>query len=277
MRRLADKVVVVTGGGGGIGRALGEAFGRAGCRVALVDRDPGSLERAGRILHSLGPSLHRVDVRERADLERARDEIIARHGGVDILINNAGVTVFSALEAMDDAEIDRILAVNLRAVIDGCRVFLPALRERQWAQIVNTSSIAGIAGFPWQSLYCATKFAVRGFSLALRSELAVARIGVTCVIPGATRTGILVEAGGQAPALTGALSNLLEAHGYPPAWLARKVVRAVRWNRAFVTSGPDGLALRIADRVAPTLVRATMRAVARVGRPRVRAESDTPA
>ncbi len=263
MRELGGKLVVITGAGGGIGAALAAAFAARGSKLALLDRD---LDAATRVAESLQlPAdrvcVHRVDVSDRASLERARDEILAVHGSIDVLINNAGITVFSSFEQLQDDEIDRTLAINLRGVIDGCRVFLPALRARPQAHIVNVSSIAGLAGMPWQTIYCASKFAVRGFSAALRSELVGEGIGVTCVVPGATRTNIVSAAGSRDPNLTAKLSQMLQSHAYPPHWLARKVVRAVRRNAPELVVGPDGVLLHLALRLSPMLVRASMRAL----------------
>jgi short-subunit dehydrogenase len=248
VRQLGDKLIVITGAGGGIGAALAEAFAARGCKLALLDRDVEAATKVAERLRSAGvtASVHAVDVSDRASLERARDEIIAIHGSVDVLINNAGITVFSSFEQLRDDEIDRTLAINLRGVIDGCRVFLPVLRTRSQAHIVNVSSIAGLAGMPWQTIYCASKFAVRGFSAALRSELVGERIGVTCIVPGATRSNIVGAAGTRDPGFTAKLSQLLQAHAYPPKWLLL------------------GLGLRLS----PVLVRASMRALVWVARRR---------
>ena len=261
MRQLGGKLVVITGAGGGIGAALAGAFAGRGSKLALLDRD---LDAAMRVAEGLRlatgmVSVHRVDVSDRASLEHARDEILAEHGAIDVLINNAGITVFSSFEQLSDEEIDRTLAINLRGVIDGCRVFLPALRARPQAHIVNVSSIAGLAGMPWQTIYCATKFAVRGFSAALRSELVGEGIGVTCIVPGATRSNIVGAAGSRDPNITAKLSQMLQTHAYPPTWLARKAVRAVRRNAPELVVGPDGVLLHFALRLSPMLVRASMR------------------
>jgi short-subunit dehydrogenase len=263
MRQLGDKLIVITGAGGGIGAALAEAFAARGSKLALLDRDLDAATRVAERLRAtnVSVSVHGVDVSDRASLERARDEILALHGAVDVLINNAGITVFSSFEQLRDDEIDRTLAINLRGVIDGCRVFLPALRARPQAHIVNVSSIAGLAGMPWQTIYCASKFAVRGFSAALRSELVGEGIGVTCIVPGATRSNIVGAAGTRDPNLTAQLSQLLQAHAYPPRWLARKAVRAVRRNAPELVVGPDGVLLSLGLRLSPMLVRASMRAL----------------
>jgi short-subunit dehydrogenase len=263
VRELGDKLIVITGAGGGIGAALADAFAARGCKLALLDRDVDAATKVAERLRSAGvtASVHAVDVSDRATLERARDEILATHGAVDVLINNAGITVFSSFEQLRDEEIDRTLAINLRGVIDGCRVFLPVMRARSQAHIVNISSIAGLAGMPWQTIYCASKFAVRGFSAALRSELVGEGIGVTCIVPGATRSNIVGAAGSRDPGFTAKLSQLLQAHAYPPEWLARKAVRAVRRNSAELVVGPDGVLLRLGLRLSPWLVQASMRAL----------------
>jgi short-subunit dehydrogenase len=279
MRQLGGKLIAITGAGGGIGAALAEAFAARGSKLALLDRDLDAANRVaeGLRLANVAVSVHAVDVSDRATLERARDEILATHGGVDVLINNAGVTVFSSFEQLRDDEIDRTLAINLRGVIDGCRVFLPALRTRPQAHIVNVSSIAGLAGMPWQTIYCASKFAVRGFSAALRSELVGEGIGVTCIVPGATRTNIVGAAGSRDPAFTARLSQLLQDHAYPPKWLARKAVRAVRWNAPELVVGPDGVLLNLGLRLSPMLVRASMRALVFLARRKgIRAAPEQP-
>lgn len=263
MRELSGKVVVITGGGGGIGAALAEAFGARGCALALLELDAEAAERTAARLRERGLrcTAHACDVSDRAALAAAREQVLAAHGGVDVLVNNAGFTVFSSFAELREDEIDRLLAVNLRAVIDGCRLFLPDLRARPEAHIVNISSSAGFAGFPWQTLYSATKFGVRGFSDALRAELHVEGIGVTCVHPGSTATNIMHAAPSRDAAITDQLAAQM-ARSFPPAKLARRVVRAVRRRRAVLPVSPDGWAVALAARISPGLVRLTMRSIA---------------
>lgn len=259
MRQLDDKLVVITGAAGGIGSALARAFAARKAKLALIDVNPEALAELARAIP--GASTHVANVGDPAELARARAEILAEHGRVDVLINNAGITVFAEFETTEAAEIERVLDVNLRGVIHGCKIFLPDLGARPQAHIVNVSSMAGLAGMPWQTLYCATKFAVRGFTASLRTELARKNIGVTCVLPGTTRTNIVGAAASRNPQLRDQLSSLLLVYGYPPDWLARKVVRAVRRNRAELQVGPDSWMLAAAVRVSPMLVRISMRAL----------------
>jgi NAD(P)-dependent dehydrogenase (short-subunit alcohol dehydrogenase family) len=261
VRRLDDKLVVITGAAGGIGSALARAFAARKAELALIDLDPAALDRLAQSLPGVTVSTHVANVGDPDALARAREQILDRHGRVDLLINNAGITVFSDFESIEPEEIERVLAVNLRGVIYGCKVFLPDLRARPQGHIVNVSSMAGLAGMPWQTLYCASKFAVRGFTASLRAELARSGIGVTCVLPGTTRTGIVGAAASRNPQLRDQLSSLLLAYGYPPQWLARKVVRAVRFNRAELRVGPDSWMLSAAVRLSPLLVRGSMRAL----------------
>ncbi|MFV8752934.1 SDR family NAD(P)-dependent oxidoreductase [Nannocystaceae bacterium ST9] len=266
MRELRDRVVVITGAAGGIGQALARAFARRGSHLALVDLELERLESVRREVVELGAraSVHAVDVRDRSALERLRDEVLSEHGRVDVLVNNAGVTVYALFEDTLPDELERIVAVNFWGVVHGCQVFLPALRRSGRAHVVNVASMAGYAGMPFQTLYCATKFAVRGFSEALRSELDVLGIGVTCVMPGTTRSNILASASSRDPAMTATLARLLTRHGGSPDKLARRIVRGVRWNSAVVRGQFDSVGLDLATRVAPRLVAWFMRTLVRV-------------
>ncbi|EDM75240.1 short chain dehydrogenase [Plesiocystis pacifica SIR-1] len=266
MRSFDAKVIAITGGAGGIGAALARAFAAKGAHLALLDLDAEAAERTAEGLRQGGArcSAHAVDVSDRGALERGRDEVLREHGGVDVLINNAGLTVFSTFEELSQEEIDRILDVNLRAVIDGCKLFMPALRERPEAHIVNIASSASYVGMPWQTLYSATKFAVRGFSMALRAELATSPIGVTCVCPGATATNIINAAPSRDAAVTDPLAKQMQ-NAFPPDRLAKRVVRAVRRDRAILPITPDGHAFAIGSHLSPRLMRASMKALAKYG------------
>lgn len=270
MRELRERVVVITGAAGGIGRALAFAFARRGSVLALVDLDRGRLDALRDALRPLGAraSIHVADVGHRDALERVRDEVLAEHGRVDVLVNNAGVTIYAALEQTEPHELERIVAVNFMAVVLGCQVFLPILRAQASGHVVNVSSMAGFAGFPFQTLYCATKYAVRGLSEALRAELAGTGVRVTCVMPGTTATGIISSAASRDVALTSKMGGLLQRFGGSPDKLARRIVRGVRWNRFAVHGQLDSVLLDLASRTAPWLVRAMMAMMVRAARRR---------
>jgi len=257
MRDLRDRVVVITGAAGGIGRALSLAFAREGSAVALVDLDAGGLESVHQHVVATGAqaSRHVADVGDRQALERVRDEVLARHGRVDVIVNNAGVTIYSLFEHLEPEEFERVVAVNFWGVVYGCEVFLPLLRRSASGHIVNVASMSGFAGMPFQSPYCATKFAVRGFTEALRAELDSVGIGVTCVMPGVTSSQILASARSRDPALTGRLGKLQMRHGGSPDKLARRIVRGVRRNRAEVRGQFDSVLLDLTKRAFPWMVR----------------------
>lgn len=270
MRELRERVVVITGAAGGIGGALAFAFARRGSVLALVDLDRGRLDALRDVLRPLGAraSIHVADVGRRDALERVRDEVLAEHGRVDVLVNNAGVTIYAALDQTEPHELERIVAVNFMAVVLGCQVFLPVLRAQASGHVVNVSSMAGFAGFPFQTLYCATKYAVRGLSEALRAELAGTGVRVTCVMPGTTATGIISSAASRDVALTSKMGGLLQRFGGSPDKLARRIVRGVRWNRFAVHGQLDSVLLDLASRTAPWLVRAMMAMMVRAARRR---------
>jgi len=244
MRDLRDKVAVITGGGSGIGRALARAFAEEGCRLALVDRSEQGLAETAAALRAGGArvSTHVADVSDRARMEALPAEIEAEHGAIDLLFNNAGITINKSFEDSSLAELELMVGINLWGVIYGCHYFLPYLKKRPEAQIVNTSSLAGFLGLPNQASYSLTKAAVKSLSESLRAELAVYGIGVTSIHPGTIRTNILRAAAplsGANRADTERMAQLMERFGMPAEKVARKVVRATKANRARVRAGFD--------------------------------------
>lgn len=258
---VEDKVVIVTGAAGGIGRCLvSEAISR-GARVVAADQDAVALRELGSEIGSNG-MLQACDVSDEMSLFALRESVINQFGHVDVLINNAGVTVLGRFEQLSSDDIQRQLSVNLGAVVESTRLFLPDLSSRPEAHIVQIASMAAMFGMPYQSVYCSTKAAVRAFAQALRAELSNLNIGVTVVLPGATKSGILRNAPTHEPDLTDALPGMLADHGAPPEKLARRVLRAVEKNRAEVRFGFDSHLLEWATRISPGLVRWSMNRIA---------------
>jgi NAD(P)-dependent dehydrogenase (short-subunit alcohol dehydrogenase family) len=184
---LAGKRVVITGAASGIGRALAEAGHRRGASLLVSDL---SLEALDPVVAATGADALAVDVRREADVTAlaARAEAL---GGADVIVNNAGISLSDTVGSMRRADFERVMDVNFWGVVRGTEAFLPQLRARPWAAIVNVSSLFGLIGVPSQSAYCASKFAVRGFSESLRLELAGTGVRVHVVHPGGVKTNIV--------------------------------------------------------------------------------------
>ena len=193
MRRLDlnGRVAIVTGAASGIGRAIALSLARRGCHVALADIDEAGLDATASLIgNRVRVTRHRLDVADSDAVARFPDEVLAAHGGVDVLVNNAGVALGGTFEQIAPDEFDWLMAINFTGVVSMTRAFLPLLKARPDAQIVNLSSLFGLIAPPGQTAYSAAKFAVRGFSQALRHELQAecSRVGVTVVHPGGGRT-----------------------------------------------------------------------------------------
>lgn len=187
-----DSVAVVTGAGSGIGRALAIALaarGIAGLAIADVDRD-GLAATAGEITGGVKVTSHVVDVAKREAMRNFADEVAREHGRVTHVINNAGVALGGRLSEVSLDEIEWLMGINFWGVVHGTKFFMPYLEKEPVAHIVNISSVFGMIAPPGQAAYCASKFAVRGFTEALRHELEGMNIAVSVVHPGGVKTNI---------------------------------------------------------------------------------------
>ncbi|MBJ2348161.1 MULTISPECIES: SDR family oxidoreductase [Pseudomonas] len=220
--RLCDARVVLTGASGGIGLAIATALCASGARVLAVARHNEALlpliERYPRHLCWIGADL--TFLADRRKVLAAAEAI----GGINLLINAAGVNHFAMLEQLDDSEITAMLAVNISAPICLTKLLLPLLKQAASAMVVNVGSTYGSIGYPGYASYCASKFALRGFSEALRRELADTRVGVLYVAPRATRTSM------NSPAAD-ALNRALKANVDDPQTVASAVIHAIIGDR----------------------------------------------
>jgi NAD(P)-dependent dehydrogenase (short-subunit alcohol dehydrogenase family) len=247
MKELRGRVAAVTGAASGIGRALALALAEEGCALSLCDVDePGLAETAARTADRVKTSIHRVDVASRQEVFAWADATIAEHGRVHLLVNNAGVTLGARIATMLEEDLAWLLGINFWGVVHGTQAFLPHLRASGEGHVVNLSSVFGLMGFPGQGAYCASKFAVRGFTETLRIELEAegAPVGVTCVHPGGVRTNI-ARASRIGAGETDVPSRDEIAAGFDAAArttagrAARIILRGVRRNRPRVYVGPD--------------------------------------
>lgn len=193
MKNLKNRVAVVTGAGGGMGKAIALELARKGCDLALVDINQRGLEETAELISSTGQkaTCYMIDVADKKQMEELANAVIKEHKAVHILVNNAGVAVGKPFMEQTIEDLEWITGINYWGVLYGCKFFLPHLLQQDEAHIVNMSSSAGLTGMPLQASYSATKFAVRGFSESLFVDLAKTSVGISCVHPGAVATDIL--------------------------------------------------------------------------------------
>lgn len=267
MKSFKGKVAAITGASSGIGRALACELASAGAEVALSDvNEVGLADTAARCRQQGAPkvSQQRVDVANRAAVHAWAEQVVQTHGRVNLIFNNAGVAHGSTLEGATYDEIDWIMNINFWGVVHGTKAFLPHLRASGEGHVVNISSVFGLIGAPGNGTYCATKFAVRGFTETLRQELELtgAPVSVTSVHPGGIKTNIARDARyhpsvkelvPQASRQVDAAQMFERFFITEPAVAARIILRGVRRNQRRVLVGPDAAAIDWMQRVLPSL------------------------
>lgn len=252
--RLRDKVFVVTGGGNGIGREVVLALLAHGARVAAVDlRDEGLAETATLAgTNAVRLSTHALDVADRDGVAALPDTVIAAHGQVDGLLNVAGIIQrFVPFAELDQADMDKVMDVNFWGVINTCTSFLPHLLARPEAAIVNVSSMGGFAPVPGQTIYGASKAAVKLFTEGLYAELRTTAVAVTVVFPGAVSTHITENSG---VALPGGAATAAQDPPMPmtsAADAAQQIITGLEKGSYRVLIGRDARGLDALARLAP--------------------------
>jgi NAD(P)-dependent dehydrogenase (short-subunit alcohol dehydrogenase family) len=258
MMNLAGKTAVVTGAAGGIGRAISLSLARRGCHLALADVNEAGLAETAELAAGAGRRItwHQLDVADRQAVA-AFPEVVtaAAHSGVDILVNNAGVAIGGTFEQVAEADFDWLIDINFWGVVRMTRAFLPLLKASEGAQLVNISSLFGLIAPPGQTAYCASKFAVRGFSESLRHELEETQIGVTTVHPGGVATSIAKNA---RPAKAQTEAELAEAQRrferllrMPPEQAGEIIVKAIEQRHPRVIVGSDAWNASLIERLFP--------------------------
>ncbi|MDT0309406.1 SDR family NAD(P)-dependent oxidoreductase [Streptomyces sp. DSM 44917] len=269
MKDFRGRTAVVTGAGSGIGRALALRLTAEGARLALSDWNAAGLAETAELCAAAGERPHTrvLDVRDRAAVHAWAEEVAEHFGTVDLVVNNAGITVFGTVEESPYEDIERVMDVDFWGVVHGTKAFLPHLIASGDGHLVNVSSVFGLFGVPTQSSYNAAKFAVRGFTEALRQEMLTAGhpVGVTCVHPGGVRTDIVNNAtAGNGADLSGIARTFERRLTRTSAdQAARIILRGVTARRARVLVGPDAVALDLLVRALGSAYQRPFAAVSR--------------
>lgn len=251
MKDFKNKVAAITGAASGMGRTLALNLASRGCHLALSDVNAKGLAETAQMVGKLGVKVTTaaVNVASREEVYAWADQVVRDHGKVNLIFNNAGVALGATIEVVKPEDFEWIMDINFWGVVWGTKAFLPHLKAAGEGHIVNTSSLFGLLAVPTQGTYNASKFAVRGFTEALRQELDMENCGVsaTCVHPGGIRTNIAMAAridpamaaktGMDAEAARKRFDKLLNTTSADSA--AKQILRAVEGNKRRVLVGPD--------------------------------------
>jgi len=246
--KVGGKVWVVTGAGSGMGRELTLELLRRGARVAAVDLGVTGLEETVS-LAAAGDRLstHVLDITDTAAVQALPAAVVAAHGTVDGLVNNAGIIQpFLPVADLDDAAIDHVMRVNFHGALQLVRAFLPLLQARPEAHIANVSSMGGFFPFPGQTIYGASKAAVKLLTEGLYAELLDTPVRVSVIMPGAVDTAITANSGVDEPEVEGGAARMT-----PADKAARIMVRGIEKDRLHIYVGPDAKAMSVAIKLAP--------------------------
>jgi NAD(P)-dependent dehydrogenase (short-subunit alcohol dehydrogenase family) len=261
VKDFKDKVAAITGAGSGMGRELALELGRRGCHLALSDINEAGLAETVGLARASGVRItsQKLDVADRTAVYAWADQVAKDHGKVNLVFNNAGVALSASVESVTYEDFEWIFGINFWGVVYGTKAFLPHLKASGDGHIINTSSLFGIVAAPMNGTYNATKFAVRGFTEALREELDMTPCGVsaTSVHPGGIKTNIA-----RAARRDGSLARLgvdedkavreFEKAFITPADVAARVIlKAVEQNRRRVLVGPDAKIVELIQRLMP--------------------------
>ncbi|MCW2594299.1 MAG: acetoin dehydrogenase [Jatrophihabitans sp.] len=274
MTSVKGKVAVVTGAASGIGRALACELARRGASVAISDVDEVGLAETARRVRVIGAHVHeqRLDVIDRGAVLAYADRVAAEFGRVNLIFNNAGIAFTGDIADMSFEQIERVVDVDFWGVVNGTKAFLPHLIASGEGHVVNVSSLFGILSVPGQGAYNAAKFAVRGFTEALRQEMLISGhpVQVTCVHPGGIKTAIARNAGAVAGHDQAALAAFFDSKlaKTSPDAAARSILRSVSVNAPRALVGFDAKLLDILVRLVGARYQRLLAIGARKAQPR---------
>ncbi len=262
MKSFAGKVAAITGAGSGIGRALALTLAKQKCDLALSDINEVGVQKTAADARALGVKVtaQRLDVADRAAMYAWAQQVVADHGRVNLIFNNAGVALGGTVAGVTYDDFEWIMGINFWGVVYGTKAFLPHLHASGDGHVINVSSVFGLFAVPTQSAYNASKFAVRGFTEALRQELELsgAPVSATSVHPGGIKTNIARDArlSKDIQSIPGAEKlnrDFEKLFITPPEKAAEVILAGVRRNRRRVLIGPDAKFLDWMVRLLPSV------------------------
>ncbi len=263
MKSFENKVAAITGAGSGMGRSLAIQLAQQKCHLALSDVNEAGLAETAQLAaqHGVKVTVKRVDVADRAAVHAWADEAAREHGKVNLIFNNAGVGLGATVEGMSYEDFEWLMNINFWGVVHGTKAFLPHLKASGDGHIINTSSIFGLMAVPSQSAYNAAKFAVRGFTEALRQELDIQKppVSATSVHPGGIKTNIAKAARMSSSMAQLGLDEKVATVKLEKMFIttadsaARTILRAVRCNKRRALVGPDAYFVDLMVRLLPAL------------------------
>lgn len=258
MKNFQGRVAVITGAGSGIGRALALNLAEKGCKLALSDIRAESVAETARMCERFTRDVmfDTIDVADKKAMQAYPEKVVQKFGGVNIVINNAGVAVAATVEDTSIEDYEWLMGINWWGVLYGTKFFLPHLQKADEAHIVNISSVFGIIGVPTQSAYNAAKFAVRGFTESLRQELVDTHIGVSCVHPGGIKTNIAAYARYKSGPNgdtnhASAADKFAKIARTTPEEAAATIVKGIEKKSPRVLIGADAVAIDVMARTMP--------------------------
>lgn len=257
MKNLSSKVAVVTGAASGIGQALCIELARRGAHIAMCDIDEQGLQTTQSLVAAFATksTTYKVDVADRAAMEQLPAQVLADHGHIHLVINNAGVSFMDTVEHASIEDFEWLMGINFWGVVYGSKFFLPHLLREAESHLVNISSLFGFIGVPSQAGYCASKFAVRGFTESLRQEMVGRPIGITSVHPGGIDTNIVSNSrftqGFNVSSQEELVGHFKRMAITSPAQAAQTIVAGIIKNSPRVVVGRDAKLFDWVQRVLP--------------------------